>query len=49
MDHRPPQRDGIKPSATTTATGHGSELFADPLQILAGLIEELGWERPGAD
>ena len=49
MDHRPPQRHGIEPATTTTATGHCAELFTDPLQSLTGLIEEFRRERPGAD
>ena len=49
MDHLPPQRDRIEPSATATATGHCAEFFADPLQRLTGLIEEFRLERPGAD
>ena len=49
MHDRAPQRHGVEPAAAPAPAGHRAELVADPRQVLAVFIEQLGRKRSRAD
>src|SRR5580700_6387254 len=49
MHHRATQRDRVEPAAAAAPSGHRAEFVADAREMLAVLIEQLGWKGSGAN